>query len=68
MPVRVLKHCSRKFSDSRTSRPDDGSGLFGTAAPPAFAAACCRCWAFANFLLGSIRAVMAWTLSCVICK
>lgn len=26
MPVKVLKHCRRKFSVSRTSIPDGGSG------------------------------------------
>lgn len=36
-PVKVLKHCMRKFSVSRTSRPDDGSGLLpGSVAPGKF--------------------------------
>lgn len=29
VPVRVLKHCMRKFSVSSTSRPDGGSGRLG---------------------------------------
>lgn len=56
MPVRVVKHCSRKFSDSRTSNPDGGSGRVMVPADEAELR-------FAPGVgMGLRRAVMAWTL------
>lgn len=55
MPVRVLKHCMRKFSDSRLSSPDGGSGL--EFAADASLVAC------GSPLSGFKRAVIAWTLN-----
>lgn len=53
MPVRVQKHCARKFSVSRTSSPEGGSGRFPGAAGGA--------------LIGFRRAVIAWILYFVGC-
>jgi hypothetical protein len=55
VPVRVLKHCMRKFSDSRLSSPDGGSGL--EFAADASLVAC------GSPLSGFKRAVIAWTLN-----
>lgn len=53
MPVMVVKHCMRKFSVSRTSRPDDGSALLGM--PPGGVGG-------GEGGTGLRREVMAWTL------
>lgn len=55
VPVKVLKHCKRKFSVSKTSNPDEGSGRLGISVEPG-AGGC------ATGLMGFRRAVMAWTL------
>lgn len=47
VPVMVLKHCMRKFSVSRTSKPDEGSGLLPGGVAPG------------RFLTGLRREVMA---------
>lgn len=53
VPVRVLKHCIRKFSVSSTSRPEEGSALLGM--PPGAVGGDID-------LMGFNLAVMAWTL------
>jgi hypothetical protein len=55
VPVKVLKHCMRKFSVSSTSSPDGGSGLCPAGVEPG------------SGLTGLRRDVMAWTLKEVSC-
>lgn len=55
VPVRVVKHCIRKFSVSKTSSPDEGSGRPGNSLVPGVGGV-------ATGLTGFKRAVMAWTL------
>lgn len=53
VPVKVLKHCMRKFSVSSTSSPEEGSALLGM--PPGGVGG-------GIDLTGFNLAVMAWTL------
>ena len=60
-PVNVLKHCNLKFSDSRTSSPEGGSGRVRICPPPGMPGLD-RGRSEVVDLMGLRRAVIAWTL------